>query len=854
MTARHYLRNGSGTFDDITAHVRLYTLDVTMRAEEGSPATSTVVVDDPDATLDIVGLRDYRILEDTAASSNNLLFAGYVADRKVHRGPYRNGSSRVWDVNVVDVNSYLSRRLLTNTVGALRPAESDVARVRWLMSTWQVVNIGNEQFINSSGPVQMDKTDYRGQSAAEVLDDCAQESGKNWFLWFDTANTTYGLWYDYDISTSWSSPLRLSNDLADVDSSTTFAIAYEDTSLSRDPSRMYSGVRVEYDGGVVFIRRGSVATAIGGARETSMPAFNVKTAARATARANRYLDDLGSEEDVVTTSVLLPRAQAGLILAGMRVQFKATHLPGYEDFVWLRCISRNVVEESEDFIRLNLDLTTGGGSTPEVIACLNTAELTQRTPVAYTTDPDAIFPASPGCLVIGVNNLRRTPANLTPTPPSGMTLIDWAWQDGGGNDGTVGLSYRNAGGATVSLPGEGADYALIGYEFTGVTDLQDSASISDQTSASPMVSPAVTPTGSRALLVAVFIKGFAGPAGGNTLPDIDIAAPATHLDWTGTIGSDDQGPTIAVGYRYIDNPSGSYTMSATADTAGFATGQWGCVIAAFGIDGSGGSSDTGGGGGATAPSGGSAEGGTGGTLVAATPGALASAIAAAANGATLTLRGGDHVLGAGVGSGYGGIVTSKSLTIQNYTGEVPNITWDSSTRNNGLYFTGTGPVVLSGLKFTASSATTHDSNGSAQVELDGGSNLTISDCTFIGHANMDDHQQLVYQRFGSNITVRRSVFTANGSEGFGFHQYPGTAFDPNCRVEDCTFDGFAVSGGVTTDSRITVMDSVFTDNNIAVQLRNDADGSVITGNSGGGNSQTLQNNVSGVTDSGNTWT
>lgn len=251
-------------------------------------------------------------------------------------------------------------------------------------------------------------------------------------------------------------------------------------------------------------------------------------------------------------------------------------------------------------------------------------------------------------------------------------------------------------------------------------------------------------------------------------------------------------------------------------------------------------------------------GGDDGTIVAATNGALAAAIAAASNGDTLTLRGGNHVLGYGLSGSsafnYGGIVTSKSLTIQNYTGEVPNITWPTNVRNNGLYFTGSGPVVLSGLLFTASSAVTHDANGCAQVELDGGSNLTIDTCTFIGHSAYDDHQQLVYQRYGTDILVTNCTFTANGTEGFGFHQYPGEASDPNCIVEDSLFEDFAVSGAVTTDSTITVRDCVFNDNNIAVQLRNDADNSVITGNSGTGNDETLQNNgCTGVTNSGNTW-
>lgn len=261
------------------------------------------------------------------------------------------------------------------------------------------------------------------------------------------------------------------------------------------------------------------------------------------------------------------------------------------------------------------------------------------------------------------------------------------------------------------------------------------------------------------------------------------------------------------------------------------------------------------------PSGG---GGTGGTVVPATPGALAAAIAAASNGDTLTLRGGAHVLGSGLtGSpafNYGGISTSKYLTIQNYVDETPVITWAAGVRNNGLYFTGSaGPIVVDGIVFQATSTITHDPNGSAMLESDGCDDLSVINCTFIGHSSYDDRQQLFYQRFGTNINCINCVFDANGSDGFGFHQYPeDTGGDPNCLVQGCEFSDFLVSGGVTSDSIITVDDCVFQNNNIGVQLRNGAVGSTITGNSGSGNDQPLQLNSpvnsGNITQSGNTWT
>ena len=847
MSSRLFIHDGSA-YADLTLYLRLppeKALEVTERADETAPGSSTFELDDPLGELNLLGLRPAYIEEDSAVAPYRRTWTGYLAGRVVSRGEvYRVGASRVWSVEVVDLNSYVSRRLLTNTVDANRSAETDIERLDWLLSTWQVVNIGNETLIDPTGPVAMDAVDYRGQPADAVLGDLRRASGKNSFLYWDEAGGTFGIWYAHDDFPAYSATLSLSNVFGVWDRVSCFPISL-DTSLSMDPSRTISGARLEYDGGVWFERDGDQAAAIGGARELPFSEPFVKSAAKAEARALLLLSQNATEEHIITCGVPdVPEALVNRIKCGQRVLFQASHLPGCEDFAYKRIIQRTVKQASESSYDLTLELTTGGQAFP-VTACLATAALTQSSGMEYGNATNSI--PSPACLQVWVETGRFTPYSM-PNVPTGFTLAEWCSTSlGAGNNGTTHIAYRisEAGdiGDADSL-NTGGDRAHVLYEFSGVNGLQDAAAIDDQPSASPMVSPAVTPTGTRALVVAVFMKSFAGPMGGNTLPDMDIVAPATQLDWTGTLASNDQGPTMVIGYRFIDNPSGSYTISATADTASFANGEWGCVIAAFGIDGSVSSGvpsvppaiPTGGGGG-----------GTGGTLVAATPGALAAAVAAAADGDTLTLRGGTHLL-AGI------ISTSKSLRFQNYTGESPVITWGASTRNDGLYFTG-GVATISGITFQASAAITHDANGSAQVELDGGDGLVLIGCTFIGHANYDDHQQLVYQRLGTNIIVQECTFIANGSEGFGFHQYPGSSSDPNCLVTDCSFDGFQVSGGVTSDSRIRVEGSTFTNNNIGVQLRNDADGSIIQGNSGSPNSDPLQigGGVSGVTDIGNTW-
>ena len=349
-----YEASGTATdpFEDITDRVRLYTLDATIKAEEGSVALSTIPVDDPDGDYDIVGWRRISAYEDTATGSNTLVGVWWVADRKVTRGPYLTGSGRLWTVSLADMNSVLSHRVLHNP-DANRSAETDTARLNWLLGTLGTPGIPTTEYVNSSGGVSMDAVDYRGQTRIDVINDCAQQSGKNFFVYVKDGGSHLspawglGLWYDHAYSTAYSSIVRLTNVAAEVDGVTTFAIG-DDTELIRDPSRVYSGAYVRYDGGTVY--QESIATSNAFTRRDAIvPADNVKSSAKATARANRYLLDMNSEEDRITTSFYAPASRLNLVREGMRVQLKATHLPGYgTTYSWLRVLRRSITQVAEE--------------------------------------------------------------------------------------------------------------------------------------------------------------------------------------------------------------------------------------------------------------------------------------------------------------------------------------------------------------------------------------------------------------------------------------------------------------------------------------------------------------------------
>jgi hypothetical protein len=258
---------------------------------------------------------------------------------------------------MADENSILSRRVLSNP-NANRPAETDVARVQWIATEADgQLLIDDTTFISTASAVPMDAADYRGQTANDVLNDCAQASGKNFYAFYNETIGGSGLWYGAEDLTTHNSMIRLTNVLGEVDNTLTFAIS-EDTRLVRDPSRTLSGAYYQYATSAVYVRNQAMFQYIG-LRDMPFSSTNVKTLAKATARANRYLLDNDSEDDRITTTVILPAAKVNWIKAGHRIPFKATHLPGYEDYVFLRVYRRSVVQISEQHYALTLELGTG---------------------------------------------------------------------------------------------------------------------------------------------------------------------------------------------------------------------------------------------------------------------------------------------------------------------------------------------------------------------------------------------------------------------------------------------------------------------------------------------------------------
>ena len=324
-------------------------------AEAGVVATSTVQIDDPSGALNIVGLKSFRMVE--TASSWQRGFTGYVADRTLARADsLLTGAARRWDAAVLDANSALNFRALRGSA-ANRPAETDAARIAWWLGSGFAAGISDTGYVDTSGAVSLDACDYRGRFGADLLADCSTTSGKNYFVAYDEAAGGLALHYYASSSSLWTCSVKVSNVAADVDQATVF-VASEDAKLSRDPSRVYSGVYLAYGDGSasVYVSDSGTASAFA-ARDYSTVDTTVKSSSGATAKANKLQNQSSSEYDRITCTLRkVPAAYLNLIRTGQRIQVKFTHLPGYTSYTYIRIARRTVRQATSGLYELDLEL------------------------------------------------------------------------------------------------------------------------------------------------------------------------------------------------------------------------------------------------------------------------------------------------------------------------------------------------------------------------------------------------------------------------------------------------------------------------------------------------------------------
>src|SRR3990167_7388718 len=129
------LAAGTVRIDEVTG--------LTSSAESGTVGMSQIVIDDPDGSLTITGLKPFYVVETQCAEPR----------------------ARTHVCTLMDLNANLGFRVFTQDA-AKRPRETDVARVAWMLTQTQATDdsrINDNGLVSTANAGQFDEADYRQQ-------------------------------------------------------------------------------------------------------------------------------------------------------------------------------------------------------------------------------------------------------------------------------------------------------------------------------------------------------------------------------------------------------------------------------------------------------------------------------------------------------------------------------------------------------------------------------------------------------------------------------------------------------------------------------------------------------------------
>jgi hypothetical protein len=324
------------TYDggSISSNTSFSTFEFVEMAYRGEVGQGSITIDDATATRNIVGLKTV-IATESQDVTDTRLFTGLTERRGLGRSDSRVAASeRDWTVTLTDMNDVLRERVITS---GNRPAETDVARVHWLVGSGFLPDVLGT-YVSLSNPVTLPATNYAGRYGFDVLTDCQDASSKNFFVTWH--GSSLALFYDADTSSNFASTLRISDTPADIDYVTTFPPDWDNNpGLERDPGEVYSGMWLEYNGGHIFYRSGAVASNF---RQREVSLFNdrPKTATQATTLATKLVSQQSVEEDRITLSIHVDRQYANIVRAGQRVLLKARSI-GVTTFTAYRVVRKS---------------------------------------------------------------------------------------------------------------------------------------------------------------------------------------------------------------------------------------------------------------------------------------------------------------------------------------------------------------------------------------------------------------------------------------------------------------------------------------------------------------------------------
>jgi hypothetical protein len=392
----------------------------------GEPASAGVRIDDPLGELDLRGWHTFTH-DETSCTGNERTFSGWIIGRTVDRGSLPPvEASRVWDCTIVDLNAAFGFEVFRAS-SAKRPEETDIERVAWAQASAPMAGTplnDNGRFNTTDNPVNFGPADYVTQYPLNLFESVAGTSGKNFYAYFDQTANEPSLHYDL-IDAAPASTLRISNVMADTDSTTFYP--FMDGQLSRDPTMQVTGILFGFLGGqYVYGRNEALIDALSPTefspvnflRDAVYTTDRVGKVATANSLLQAQLAARAVEIDTITCAIRVPASQVNLLMAGDAVDVKFSHLPGYEDFVSVPVIRRNVVPSPgrRDMYDIHLELSNeiqavgpGGGD-----------------PGGSPYEPPTCDPGSATLIDSGHTTISIVPDIVLPwTPTPGNTVMLW---------------------------------------------------------------------------------------------------------------------------------------------------------------------------------------------------------------------------------------------------------------------------------------------------------------------------------------------------------------------------------------------------------------------------------------------
>jgi hypothetical protein len=308
----------------------------------GETATGAFTVEDDAAALTLIGYQPINISDSTCSQPR--LFTGWTFERGYQRDEENailTSVARTHDVSIIDMNACFGFRQMDRAGGASRPAETWAQRLTWILgSEYLSPYISADQSFVVTNTTAMDAADYTGSYPSAVMQDLSDRSGNayDYFAFWNPSTKAVTLFFDNDVESIADSVLRISNVLSDQDQWITFG-PDKLAKLQRESDQVYSDVVVNYADGTLKLYRHRPTTAAAFVRRgTQIDRPYTRSVATATLQAEAFLDKHSYERDRVTCVIRVPASRAGLVQAGQRIQFKAPHMPGYDDFTWMRVV------------------------------------------------------------------------------------------------------------------------------------------------------------------------------------------------------------------------------------------------------------------------------------------------------------------------------------------------------------------------------------------------------------------------------------------------------------------------------------------------------------------------------------